>query len=383
MKVTHICLLGPYTDGWSYQENLLPKYHKKLGHDVSIITNCFSYNKKGELVENSPSNYKDENGIVINRIGIKIGKTVNSKLKKYNNLYNSIKNENPDILFIHGVQFLDILEITKYLSKEKKIRVFVDNHADNENSAKNFFSKFILHKIIWKYMAKKIEPYCEKIYGVTPARVDFMNTMYNIKKEKLKLLVLGADDEKVVEAEKTTTNMQIRERNNIKPNDFLVITGGKIDDNKIEILDLMKAVNNIKYDSIKLIVFGSVSPKYKDSVSQQLSEYVKYIGWVDSNETYNYFNEANLVVFPGLHSVFWEQVVGLGKPSIFKYIKGFEHVDLGGNVEFLYESTVEELEEKIKKIAFDKTRYNRMTEVAIDKGKKEFSYLDIARRSIE
>ena len=32
MKVVHICLGGPVTDGWNYQDNLLTKYMKKNGH---------------------------------------------------------------------------------------------------------------------------------------------------------------------------------------------------------------------------------------------------------------------------------------------------------------------------------------------------------------
>ena len=40
MNIIHLILSCSYTDGFSYQENLLPKYHKKAGNQVSIITNC-------------------------------------------------------------------------------------------------------------------------------------------------------------------------------------------------------------------------------------------------------------------------------------------------------------------------------------------------------
>ena len=37
MRIVHIAPNAPYNEGWSYQENLLPKYQKKLGHDVTLI----------------------------------------------------------------------------------------------------------------------------------------------------------------------------------------------------------------------------------------------------------------------------------------------------------------------------------------------------------
>ena len=37
MKIVHICLGGPFSDGFSYQENLITKYQVKMGLDVSLI----------------------------------------------------------------------------------------------------------------------------------------------------------------------------------------------------------------------------------------------------------------------------------------------------------------------------------------------------------
>ena len=30
MKITHLCFVSLFSDGYSYQENILPLYHKKL-----------------------------------------------------------------------------------------------------------------------------------------------------------------------------------------------------------------------------------------------------------------------------------------------------------------------------------------------------------------
>ena len=47
MKIVHIAPNATYNEGWGYQENLLPKYHAKLGHEVTlIITNIEHSNGK-------------------------------------------------------------------------------------------------------------------------------------------------------------------------------------------------------------------------------------------------------------------------------------------------------------------------------------------------
>ena len=50
MKVLHICLSCLYIDRYSYQENLLPKYHKTLGYDVEILASLDIYDETGKKV---------------------------------------------------------------------------------------------------------------------------------------------------------------------------------------------------------------------------------------------------------------------------------------------------------------------------------------------
>ncbi|MBO5618347.1 MAG: glycosyltransferase, partial [Pseudobutyrivibrio sp.] len=165
--------------------------------------------------------------------------------------------------------------------------------------------------------------------------------------------------------------------------DILVMTGGKIDLAKTQTITLMEAINSLDNPKIKLIVFGSVVDELKDALEAQLSDKCQYIGWIDSAKTLNYYGAADLVVFPGRHSVFWEQVVGIGKPMICKYWDGTTHVDLGGNVKFLYKDTEEELVEAIQSVLGNRQEYDRMTAIAKEKGMKEFAYSNIAKRSIE
>ena len=108
---------------------------------------------------------------------------------------------------------------------------------------------------------------------------------------------------------------------------------------------------------------------------------VIYIGWIKSDDAYNYFASADLVVFPGRHSVFWEQVAGIGTPMLCKYWNGTTHIDLGGNVEFLKEDSASEIKKKIEKLIENPEEFNQMKLIA-EKGIETFSYKKIAERAL-
>lgn len=194
---------------------------------------------------------------------------------------------------------------------------------------------------------------------------------------------MGADDEKVEAALNPEVRKEIRDKYGISDDDFLIITGGKIDNFKKQILYLMEAVNKLQNEKVKLIVFGSVIPELKEKVEGLASPYTQYIGWVQSDQTDKYYAASDLVVFPGRHSVFWEQVAGLGKPMLCKAWDGTKHIDFGGNVIFLEKDSEEEMLQVIKGLIDDKAKYMHMKMIAEKKGHRFFSYLDIARRSIE
>lgn len=382
-KIVHLSLDSVFTDGWSYQDQLLTKYHKKMGLEVTDITSHWIYDDKGNLTWDNRDEYVNEDGVKVVRLNI-IGKEqFDRKFKRFQGLYEVLEREKPDILFMHGVNFADSPVVVKYLKAHPEVVAYGDNHGDYSNSATNWVSKNILHKVIWRHYARKLIPYTKKFYGVMPSRVDFIRDLYGIPSDKLDLLVMGVDDDEVSKALSPETRRDIRKQYNIAEDDILIITGGKIDIPKKQTVTLMKAVNNLPNPKVKLIVFGSVVDELKDAVAAECSDRCQYIGWIDSSKTLQYYGASDLVVFPGRHSVFWEQVVGIGKPMICKYWDGTTHVDLGGNIKFLYEDTEQELTETINSVINNPEEYNKMKEIAETKGMKYFAYSQIAKKSLE
>ena len=109
MKITHLCLGCFFPDGYSYQENMLPKYHRLLGHDVTVIASLQTFNKRGKIAYmKSACEYVNENGVRVVRLDYKKPTKAYRKLKSYVGFAQALEAAAPDVLFIHGCQFLDV-----------------------------------------------------------------------------------------------------------------------------------------------------------------------------------------------------------------------------------------------------------------------------------
>ena len=385
MRILHCCLANFYIDNYGYQENIITKMHKLQGHDVMILASTETYLNNNKIGYVEPKSYINENGIPVTRLPYVnwLPHGIAKKLRIYKGITDALNSFNPEIIFLHGCQFISIREIVSFIKCNKDVKVFVDGHTDFVNSARNWLSKNILHGIIYKHCAKIIEPYTTKFYGVLPTRVDFFRTMYGIPSEKLELLVMGVDDSVVDFARKNQIRESVRKTLNLLDDDFVIVTGGKIDKRK-NIHKLMRAVINLNLKHIKLIVFGKPDKNMEKDILK-LSDYesIRYVGWVEPEKVYDYYFASDLAFFPGTHSVLWEQAVGVGLPAVFKKWDGIQHVDLGGNCLFIETGEIDEIEKTIINIFNDKQQFLTMKQIAIDKGIEYFSYSNIARRAIE
>ncbi|MCM1262524.1 MAG: glycosyltransferase family 4 protein [Butyrivibrio sp.] len=378
-KIVHLCMTV-FTDSMAYQENILTKYHAKMGYDVTVITSMWKYDIEGKLAEDRRTAYINPYGVCVRRLPIKGKNNIRRKFRKFSGVYDVLCEEKPDILFIHGSQYIDISVIVKYIKTHKVSRVYVDNHADFSNSATNWLSKNVLHKIIWRHYAHMIEPYTDKFYGVLPARVDFLTDVYKLPKEKCELLIMGADGELVISAK--GNREETRKKYNIGKADFLIVTGGKIDCWKTQTILLEEAVESLQEVNVRLIIFGSIINELKDKVMSLCNEHIVYVGWLSREETYDLIAASDLAVYPGRHSTLWEQTAGQAVPMIVKHWEGTHHVDVNGNVEFLYEDSSEEIQEKLEELLKNPDKYQAMKQAA-DGCAEQFRYGNIARKSIQ
>ncbi|WP_342590876.1 glycosyltransferase [Olsenella profusa] len=379
----HLCLACFFPDGFTYQENMLPKWHKRLGYDVEVIASLLSFDKGGlDIILPKPTSYLNEYNIPVTRLAYKSPMQIYRKLNRFIGLADALEKAAPNILFIHGCQFLDIDIVVAYLENHPGIKVYVDNHADYSNSARNWLSKHVLHRLIWKRCAKLVAPYTSMFWGVLPARVDFLVENYDLPRAKCALLVMGADDDEVERASNSPVRISIRNRFRFTDDDFVVVTGGKIDTEKRQTLQLMDAVR-LMDEHIKLLVFGPIASEMKEEFDEKFdSDKMVHVSWANASESYDYFAAADVVCFPGRHSVYWEQAAAMGKPLIVKRWPGTEHVNINDNVMFLDSGGAEEIVRAIMRVSSSDSFASQIKHNA-SCAAKSFLYSDIAKRSIE
>ncbi len=379
MKIVHLCLSCFYIDNYSYQENMLPKYHVKMGYDVTVIASLVSFDKNGKpcLLE-SASEYFDKNGYKVIRLDYKTPNIIYKVLRKYKGFYKTLEKENPDVIFSHGISMADNSELRKYLKKHPNVQLYADNHADYINSATNWFSKNILHKIIWKYYAKMVEPYFIKCYGVTPMRCRFLKEMYHIKSNVIEFLPMGVDDDAIPSNRSEIRNL-LRKKYCIGNDDILIFTGGKIDERKnIHILiDAIKELNNPK---LHLVICGVLAPEM-NHLKEKFDSNIHYLGWCDSEKVMNNMIASDIACFPGTHSTLWEQAVGIGLPCILKHWNEMTHLDINGNCIFIKGNDMTELKDVVNKM-LNKDFYAHQKEKAFN-AVTIFLYSDISKKAIE
>ena len=381
MKIVHIAPNSPYNDYWGYQDNLLPKYQRKLGHEVTVITTNLMH-LDGKIVETDCSDYLLKDGVRIIRRAYKqyfhptfTGVMTNLDVGEL------LENLHPDFIFYHGLVSSTIYDVVKYVKKHPDCHFVEDNHMDYNIGDGSRTLKQKLIRSWRRILNKQPSRFASKIYGVTPWRKTYAEDYFRIPKEKTDVLIMGADDEQIDFKHKDEIRANIRNKYYVSDTDFLIVTGGKIDRKK-KITVLMDACRRL--DKVKLLIFGNVVEDLKEEFQRILeeSENIVFIGWIPSDRVYDYFFAADLVFFPGQHSVLWEQACASKVPCVFEKWEGMDHVNNGGNSDFVSPVNIETVTNKVKELCFT-DKYYQMRRIADSDATDIYLYSKIAEKSLE
>lgn len=379
MKIVHLCLSCFFIDNYSYQENMLPKYHVKMGHDVTVIASLVSFNKEGKpCLLPSPSERIDEDGYKVIRLGYKEPIKINRILRKYQGFYETLEKEKPDVIFTHGIAMAAVSTLIRYLKENPNVKLYGDHHGDYINSATTFLSKHVLHKIVWRHYVKKLEPYLTKCYGVTPMRCRFLKEMYHLNPNIIEFLPMGVDDEAIPE-NRTAVRDAVRKELGIPPNAFLIMTGGKIDHRKNTHV-LLEAIKRIGNPNLHIVICGVLAPEM-EYLKEQFNNNIHYLGWCNAQRVMDCMVAADMACFPGTHSTLWEQAVGVGLPAVLKRWDEMTHMDVNGNCTFVKGEDSAELQEVIEQMLVEDVY--REQKAKSEEAATFFLYSDIAKKAIE
>jgi 1,2-diacylglycerol 3-alpha-glucosyltransferase len=304
MKIAHLCLSNWYIDGVGYQENELVKQHVKEQHEVIVIASTEIHSKEGKIVYTNPKNYIGKEGSKVIRIPYKkfLPEMIMRKLRIYNGLKEILNQFEPDVILFHGTCAWELRTAYNYRLSHPHVKFFIDSHEDRYNSAKNFFSKEILHKLFYGNVLRSVIKNVEKILCYSLESVDFVNEMYKIPREKLELYPLGGVP--IDNQEYINRRCKLRKKFNLKKNDILIVQSGKQTREK-KILESLFEFNKINLTNSYFFIVGIIDADIRSQVDLLVrnNDKIKYLGWKNFEELTDILCAADVYLQPGTQSV--------------------------------------------------------------------------------
>lgn len=285
MKVLHICVCGPFTDGLSYQENELIEQHVALGHDVTVIAATDTYSADKQVIATEPGTTWLACGAKLIRLPYAWGLRgwLATKIRAHRGMQASIEAVQPDRILFHGLTAWDLLVAAKYARSRSNVKLFADCHEDFNNSAMSWASRELLHKRFYRPIFKHSIQQIAEVLCVTVESLDFAVDFYGSDRHKTRMYPLGGVIEpKDVNARRRT---EFRQRLGIGEADLVITQTGKLDRTKR--LDYaLKAFIETQSPHLRFVIAGRMTDEVRAACLPMIEadERILDLGWQSTDE---------------------------------------------------------------------------------------------------
>lgn len=352
MKIVHVeDVFHPDT---GYQLNLLSRYMAAAGHDVVIITAETERLPKGFMNFFGSENISERDEIFEHKYGVRI---IRTPIKGYysgrvilsSRFFNIIKDENPDVVYVHGNDTLTGMRCLLNL-KKMKYPIVMDSHmldmaAKNKlKSVFRFFYKKIFASIIIKNRIPVIRTqdsdYIEKVLGIPLLLAPWIST---------------GSDTMLFKKDQITRN-KMRQKNNIKENEFVVTYAGKLDEAKGGMLlaRVLREKIDLTSKEICFVIIGNAVGEYGQQVEDMFSASENRIlrfGTQKYTELAPFFQMSDLIIFPKQCSLSFYDAQACGIPVLFEDNEINSKRVINGNAVTFKSDDIYNCREKIIQIA--------------------------------
>ena len=377
LRIAHICLASSYTEGMLYQDNLLPDANQADGHEVLIVADCSCY-VDGRITEVSEEDKRLKNGVRLVRLAFGLcflPKNVRNKIRYAPRLRQLLEEFKPDIVLHHSVVGMSLRSVGCYRDQHPETRLFVDSHADFNNSGRSMLSQWVQYRIfnraLWQTISKKVE----KVFYVSNESRDFLREMYKIELKKMEFYPLGGiirDEE-----ERLIFRHEVRNEYSLLENDIVFIHAGKFDQMK-RTLDVLQSFSRLAYSNFRLLVVGVFDRDISDEAREIIKSdcRIKYLGWKTGDDLVRFLCASDCYVQPGSQSATLQTAICCGLPFIV-YPHPSHESYLKGNGFYVENST--ELMAAMGKFV-DPVLVRNMSDASYDVARNMLSYKVLARR---
>ncbi len=296
MKIVHVEDYFDPTAG--YQINELLNVSKNFNNEVFLITSDCMKPFHKSIDHEKDKEYELITGVKIIRLKASIIISSRVKLK---NLYKTIDNIDPDIVFFHGIgDFKDLL----LWKKKKKYMIIRDCHMSwvaSQNKFRKIYYK--LFKIFFSSKINGTDKY-HKIYALGKEEYSYLQTL-GISEDKIDYLYHGYNNEIIYFNE--VERKEIRDNYLIKDDEVVISYIGKFDNAKCPdlVFDIVENLQQKYIDDKKLILLF-IGPKNEEYMikflekKEKLKVNINIIidGAKSFNELRKYFSASDICIFP-------------------------------------------------------------------------------------
>jgi 1,2-diacylglycerol 3-alpha-glucosyltransferase len=285
MKVLHVCICGPFTDGLAYQENELIEQHAALGHNVTVIAATDTYGPDKQVVHTEPGITQLSCGAKLIRLPYAWGMKgwFASKIRAHRGMRECIEKIQPDRILFHGLTGWDMLTVAGYVRNNTKVILFADCHEDFNNSAMSWASRELLHKLFYKPIFRRCMAQINEVLCVTVESLDFAIDFYGSDRTKTRIYPLGGVIE--ISAVNARRRADFRSRLGFTDADLVITQTGKLDSTK-KLISALQAFRGNPSPRLKFVIAGRMSDEVKVECQPLIEEDARIIdlGWQSTDE---------------------------------------------------------------------------------------------------
>lgn len=380
-----------YVPNMGYQENHLPHYQQKLGHDVQIITSDRFPLLPG--YRNHIGKYNDsrivgsglfeDNGIKIHRLPARL-EIVDGGQLFLSGIQQAIKEIHPDVVHVHGGFSILALQILSY---NQEYKIFIDDHSHKDALNLNSFAKKIAVLVIRTLINSRIDK-VNCWLPVTMASRELLQHHLQIQEDRVQLLPLGVDTKKFNMS--NSLRESVRYNLGIKADEILLIFTGKIEEKKRLDLLIRAAINIHKNnEKLKLLIIGDGVTDTVAALSSLIKSYkgndfVKWIEFQSNDKLPAYYNASDIGIWPGSPSISTIEALATGLPIVVPKEDLAYKIVLDNAAAYGYQGgDVVSLEKSILDIINNPNLREQLKNNSIDLVSTTLSWEKIAERSIE
>lgn len=369
MKILILTTGNPFTPSMLYKENYLIKAAQEAGDEVVVFASEYTYTNGVVSVAKD----HEEVGFRLKRFKYHPygPEALTSRIRRIDNLEEEIINERPDLIFVNCAQVYNLKNLRVVKKALPNVKIVLDYSTKFLNSARNWLSKNILHKLIYRNWVQKALNYVDRVFYISQESKEFAQEMYKIPEEIMEHNNLPG--ETIAPNIKKKYKTEIFKRLNLSADNILILYSGKIYAEK-KVDNLVRAFSRTNNPNLRLLIIGVYTEDSQRAIIEPIidaDKRITFMDFVSGDELTKYVCAADLYMQPGSISQTCQTAVCCGTPLAFNDIPTHREIYNGNG--FFVESE-EDIVSVFNQISDDKALLPRMSALSYEMAAKELDF---------